>query len=449
MKRSGLLSGIGAVALCVGFAFRAAPCEGALQAAEAKLGLKLVAGDFVSPVGLIPFTGGSGKNLVWDQVGQVYLLTKGAPPKLFLDLQGRLVKLKVGFDERGVLGLALHPDFKRNGKLYAFYSAPLRAGAPAGFDHTARISEFKVSESDKAETDKEKVDLSSERLLLEIDKPQFNHNSGRIAFGPDGFLYIGVGDGGEGNDVGLGHAPIGNGQTLDTLLGKFLRIDVDHGNPYGIPQDNPFKNGKGRPEIFAYGVRNPWGFSFDRGGKHELFSADVGQDSFEEINIIVKGGNYGWNVREGFVCFDPKHPINPPEKCAEAGADGKPFIDPIVAYKNFKRFAKDPEARGISVTGGYVYRGKSLPHLQGRYIFADWSKNWIKGEGVLFAATKPASGGGRWSLAQLDLASHPQGHVGAYVVALGEDEDGELYVLTNDSNQLVGKTGKVYRLVPM
>ncbi len=445
MKKSDFLSGMRATVLGLVFAFQTPPCEGVLRAADVKPGLKLVAGEFVSPAGLIPLTDGSGKNLVWDQVGQVYLLAKGAPPKLFLDLQGRLVKLNEGFDERGVLGLALHPDFKRNGKLYTFYSAPLRAGAPAGFNHTARISEFKVSESDK-----EKVDVGSERLLLEIDKPQMNHNSGRLAFGPDGFLYIGVGDGGEGNDVGLGHPPIGNGQTLDTLLGKFLRIDVDHGSPYAIPQDNPFKNGKGRPEIFAYGLRNPWGFSFDRGGKHELFSADVGQDSFEEINIIVKGGNYGWNMREGFVCFDPKNPVKPPENCAEVGADGKPFIDPILAYKNFKRFAKDPEALGISVTGGYVYRGKSFPDLQGRYIFADWSMKWIKGEGVLFAATRPSSGGGtRWSLAPLELGSHPQGHVGAYVVAIGEDENGELYVMTNDSNQLVGKTGKVYRLVPM
>ncbi len=444
MKNLGLLSEIRTVVLSLCLAHGATLWGNVAQAAETKVGLRLVAGELVSPVVLIPLNDGSGKNLVCDQVGPIYLLTKGSPPKLLMDLQPRLAKLKAGFDERGVLGMALHPEFKSNGRLYVCFSAPLREGAPAGYDHTMRISEFKVSPSDK-----EKVELGSERLLLEIDKPQFNHNSGRLAFGPDGFLYIGVGDGGQAHDVGLGHPPMGNGQTLDTLLGKILRIDVNQGSPYGIPQDNPFKDGKAKPEIFAYGLRNPWGFSFDRGGKKELFAVDVGQDSFEEVNIIVKGGNYGWNVREGFVCFDPKNPVKPPENCPEKGADGKPFIDPILAYKNFKRFAKDPESLGISVTGGYVYRGKSFPHLQGRYIFADWSRIWIKGEGVLFVATRPASGGGKWSMAPLELSSHPQGHVGAYVVAMGEDEDGELYVLTNDSNQLTGRTGKVYRLVPM
>jgi len=414
------------------------------RSAETKPTLKLVAGDFVSPVVLVPYPGGSGKNLVVDQAGTIWLVGKGSAPKLFADFTERLVKLPAGFDERGVLGLALHPDFRSNGRLFVFYSAPLQPGAPQGYDHTARISEFKV-----ASDDKEKLDFASEKVLLQIHKPQMNHNSGRLAFGPDGYLYIGVGDGGNGNDVGLGHPPQGNGQSLDTLLGKMLRIDVNKGNPYGIPKDNPFKDGPGKPEIFAYGLRNPWGFSFDRGGKHELFSADVGQDSFEEINIIVKGGNYGWNTREGFICFDPKNPTSPPEKCAETGPDGKPFVDPILAYKNFKRFPKDPEARGISVTGGYVYRGKKLPQLQGKYIFADWSRNWIKGDGVLYVATRPASGKGPWSMTHLDLASHAQGQLGTYIVAFGEDEEGELYVLTNDSNQLVGKTGKVYRLVPM
>ena len=438
-KLSGALRALGA-ALCLGVCAFAAT----VSAAEPKIGLKLVAGDLVSPLVLVGYPGGDGKNVVVDQVGSIWLLAKGASPKLFADLASRMVALPQSFDERGVLGLAFHPQFRRNGKVYVFYSAPLRAGAPAGYNCTSRLSEFKVSS-----TDKEKLDLASERVVLQIDKPAMNHNSGRIAFGPDGFLYVGVGDGGDGNDVGLGHPPEGNGQTLDTLLGKMLRIDVDHGDPYAIPSDNPYKSGGGKPEIFAYGLRNPWGFSFDRGGKHELFSADVGQDSFEEINIIVKGGNYGWNKREGFICFDPKNPTSPPANCAETGPDGKRFVDPIIAYKNFKRFPKDPEARGISVTGGYVYRGKKLPQLQGRYIFADWSKLWIKGEGVLYVGTRPASGSGPWTMERLDLASHPAGHIGAYVVALGEDEEGELYILTNDSNQLVGKTGKVYRLAPM
>ena len=416
----------------------------ALHAADAKMTLKLVAGDFVSPVVLVPFPGAPGKNVVVDQVGTLWILSRGSAPKLFADLRSRIKPLPERFDERGVLGLAFHPKFESNGRLFVFYTAPLRAGGPAGFDNTCQVAEFKVKAGDR-----ESLDMDSEKVLLQIDHPQTNHNGGRLAFGPDGFLYISVGDGGAGNDVGLGHAPQGNGQSLDTLLGKLLRIDVDSAAPYGIPKDNPFKNGGGKPEIYAYGIRNPWAFSFDREGKRELFLADVGQDAFEEVNIIENGGNYGWNVREGFICFDPKSPTKPPEKCAEVGPDGKPFKDPILVYKNLKRFAKDPEGLGISITGGYVYRGKKLPNLKGRYVFADWSKEWIRGRGLLFVATRPSTGKGQWTMSPLTVESHPDGHLGTYVVALGEDADGELYILTNDSNQLSGKTGKIHRLEPM
>jgi len=239
----------------------------------------------------------------------VKLLSREGTPKVFFDIRAKLTKLKEGFDERGLLGLALHPKFKENGKFYAYYSAPARAGIPEKWDHTSHISEFRTLPNDRTQ-----ADPNYERLLLEIDKPQANHNSGRIAFGPDGFLYIGVGDGGNGSDVGVGHPPEGNGQTLTTHLGKVLRIDVDSGNPYGIPKDNPFANHKtARPEIFAFGLRNPWGLSFDRGGQRQLFLADVGQNMFEEVNIIVNGGNYGWNLREGYSGFDPKNPLKTPD----------------------------------------------------------------------------------------------------------------------------------------
>jgi hypothetical protein len=225
-----------------------------------------------------------------------------------------------------------------------------------------------------------------------------------------------------------------------------LRIDVNQGSPYGIPSDNPFADGKGgKAEIFAWGLRNPWGFSFDRGGQHELFSADVGQNRFEEVDIIVKGGNYGWNLREGFVCFDPKKPNNPPEDCPKTAADGKPLIDPILTYKNFTGFKKDPESRGISVTGGYVYRGKAIPQLQGKYVFGDWSRNWAKADGTVFVASRPASSSGKWTLETLPLGNPT---IPNYVVAFGEDSEGELYVLTNDRNGLMGTTGKVFKLVP-
>src|SRR5262249_57244771 len=192
-------------------------------------------------------------------------------------------------------------------------------------DCTSRVSEFRVVSGNPAQ-----VDAGSERVLIEVDKPQMNHNCGRLVFGPDGYLYIGLGDGGGANDNEHGHSPQGNGQDLKTFMGKILRIDVDRGTPYGIPSDNPFADGKqGRPEIFAYGLRNPWGISFDRGGAHELFAVDVGQNLFEELNIIVKGGNYGWRLREGFHGFDPKNANTPSENSVKTDALGRPLLDPV------------------------------------------------------------------------------------------------------------------------
>jgi glucose/arabinose dehydrogenase len=299
------------------------------------------------------------------------------------------------------------------------------------------VSEFKVTEGNLAQ-----VDLGSERLLLQIDQPQFNHNCGRLLFGPDGYLYIGSGDGGQGNDTGLGHNPqIGNGQDLTTHLGKILRIDVDKGQPYGIPSDNPYASGGGgKPEIYAYGFRNPWGISFDRAGSRELFAADVGQDAWEEVNVVTRGGNYGWRIREGFDCFDPKSSLKPPADCPKVGADGKPLIEPILVYKNFKRFMKDPDAKGISITGGYVYRGKAIPELAGKYVFGDWSRAWVNPDGVLFVASRGADK--KWTMETLPVK------VAGYIVAFGEDDDGELYVLTTGNNALKPRTGKVFKLVP-
>jgi len=416
--------------------------------AKSGVGLKLVAEGFVSPSNLIPLDDGSGRLLIADQVGTIHVLSKDGKlsDRLFFDIRDRMVKVRESFDERGLLGVALHPRFKDNRKLYIFYSGPLRQGAPAGFDHTSRISEFKVKADDYAQ-----VDPTSERLLLEIDKPQDNHNCGRIAFGPDGYLYIGTGDGGGANDTQPGHTPgLGNGQDTTKLLGKILRIDVDKGSPYAIPSDNPFADGqKGRPEIYAYGMRNPWGMSFDRGGTHELFAADVGQARFEEVDIIVKGGNYGWNLREGFHGFDPKQPNQAAEDAAKVGGFGEPLLDPILEYKNLTGFRNAPPPRGMSVTGGYVYRGKALPQWEGRYVFGDWSSNWAVPDGRLFVATRPAAGGKVWSTEVVETVSPAEGKIPAFIVAFGQDADGELYVLTNNSSQLVGKTGRVFKLVPM
>jgi glucose/arabinose dehydrogenase len=411
------------------------------------IGLKLVAEGFTSPVALVPLEDGSGRLLIADQVGTVHVLGKDGKLSdvLFLDVRNRLCKLNQGFDERGLLGLALHPRFKETRRLFAVYSAPLRKSAPTNWDHTLRLCEFKVLAQDTA-----RVDPASEKILLRIDKPYFNHNAGCIVFGPDGFLYVGVGDGGNANDVGLRASPRGNGQDLTTLLGKILRLDVDKGDPYSVPPDNPFVGrDKALAEIFAYGLRNPWRITFDRGGAHELFAGDIGQNLYEEVDIIVKGGNYGWNIREGFHCFDPKNPNQSPTDCPKVAPEGAPLLDPILEYKNRTGFNNAPDALGISVTGGYVYRGKALPQLVGKYIFADWSRIWIRPEGVLFAATRPSGPPGPWTFAPLDLATYPGGKINGYITAFGEDAEGELYVLTTANNLLAGKTGKVFKLVPM
>jgi glucose/arabinose dehydrogenase len=405
-----------------------------------------IAEGFVSPLNLVSLPDGSGRLLITDQVGTVHLLNKDGKldEKLFLDLRSKLTKLNQGFDERGLLGLALHPKFKSNRKLFIYYSAPRSSTAPTNWDHTSHLAEF------TAAADFSSADLASERVLLKIDEPQSNHNGGRILFGPDGYLYIGMGDGGGANDNDKGHSPQGNGQDTTTLLGKILRIDVNKGDTYAIPSDNPFADGKqGRAEIFAYGLRNPWGLSFDRGGDKELFVADVGQNLYEEINIIVKGGNYGWRVRESHVAFDPTKPNVPPTDSPKTDALGKPFIDPIAWYKHPARNKIDPtQIEGISVTGGYVYRGKAIKGLAGKYVFSDWSRTWALPDGVFFTATRTGKGkNSKWNLDSLPVTTTSGGKLGAYIVAMGEDDKGELYVMTNGRNSLTGQTGKVFKLV--
>jgi len=404
--------------------------------------LELVATNFVSPTTLVsePKT----ENLlVADQAGVIYRVKKGGATEPWLDLTTKTAKLNQGFDERGILGLALHPDFADNGRAFVVYSAPRRASAPESWDNTWTLSEFK--------TENGVAKLDSEKKLLEIDKPYFNHNGGSIAFGADGYLYAGVGDGGAGNDkedsakpaVG-GHSPGGNGQDLNRLLGKILRLDVSKPGVLGIPSDNPYAKGGGRPEIYAWGIRNPWRISFDR-ETHQLYVADIGQDLYEEVDIIKKGGNYGWPVREGFHCFNQEDGRNTPEECPCVGKDGKQFIDPAFEYKSYRSFPRDPGALGISITGGYVYRGKAIPALVGKYVFADWSRNMAVADGVLYVASHVGKGAS-WSIEKLSPQSHPD-KLGMCIPAFGEDADGELYVMTNNSSQLVGHSGKVWKIV--
>ena len=299
------------------------------------------------PAAAVVAPDGSGRQFLVQQGGTIRILPSdpsGGEAKMFLDISDRnLIAHKF---EEGLLGLAFHPRFKDNGKFYLYYTkqSPKRA----------RVVEMKVKSDDR-----DAADLSAERVLMEIPQPFWNHNSGNILFGPDGFLYIGVGDGGKGGD------PLQLGQNVFVLNGTILRIDVDRKDgdlEYGIPKDNPFiaKSGKTkgkvipghRPEIYAYGLRNPWGLFFDKAGR--LWCADVGQALWEEINLIENGGNYGWSIREGKIAF-PEALGNPPQ-------DAK-FIDPIHQY---------PRKDGISITGGFVYNGEKIPALKGAYIYGDW-----------------------------------------------------------------------------
>jgi glucose/arabinose dehydrogenase len=410
--------------------------------AAPRVSLTRVADGLTSPLSYVALP--DGRALIVDQPGLVRLLE--APGRLSeapaLDLRPRLSPINHGaFDERGVLGLALHPRFRKNGRVLVSYTAPRRPTAPADWDCTLRVSEFTVAASTGFI-----IDPASEKVRLEIDKPYANHNGGRIAFGPDGYLYVGVGDGGNANDEGK-RPGIGNGQSLDTLLGKILRIDVDTPAGHGIPRDNPFADGKvARPEIWAYGIRNPWGLSFDRAGDRALYSADVGQTLWEEVNIIRKGGNHGWRLREGAVGFNPKSPDKPLPEAPGTGARGEAFVGPVAVYKNRNGFKKDPDAHGISVTGGFVYRGKALPELRGDYVYGDWGRIWGVPGGTLLVAHRPKSGGASWAVEPLALGTPAK--VASYIVGFGEDNDGELYVLTNGNIGLTPGKGEVWKIVP-
>ena len=273
-------------------------------------------------------------------------------------------------------------------------------------DHQSVVSEF------TANVNPLRADIASERILLKIDQPESNHNGGEIKFGPDGFLYIGLGDGGGAGDR---HGERGNGQNLNTHLGKILRIDVNTDKSYLIPQDNPFvENKSAKPEIWAYGFRNPWRFSFDKkSGK--LFVADVGQNQYEEVNIVERGGNYGWKIMEANHCFEPE------KNCNMQG-----LKTPIFEYEH---------SEGISITGGYVYNGTEHSGLMGKYIFADWT-------GPMFFLEQS---GDIWKKGNIELINKPSGDL--KVLGFAEDKDGELYILTNREVGPKGKNGAIYKLI--
>jgi glucose/arabinose dehydrogenase len=431
------------------------------------VGLETVAEGLTAPVTATHAGDGSGRLFVVDQAGYVWILDDGVLlPEPFLDLTDAIVAVNPFFDERGLLGLAFHPDYADNGRFFVRYSRT-RDGDPGDpcLDrprgcHEEVLAEFRVSDEDPDRADPQGRDL------FVVDQPQFNHNAGQVAFGPDGHLYFSLGDGGGAHD-GLAdeppsHGPIGNGQNTATVLGAMLRIDVDaepaDGRAYALPADNPFVGTEGADEIYAYGFRNPYRFSFDR-ETGLLLLADVGQALYEEVDVVQKGGNYGWVVREGYECFDPFAPRTPPESCATTGPHGEPLLAPIAAYDHDE---------GVAIVGGFVYRGSAVPELYGKYVFGDFTRTFFPAAGRLFyldpaelpggaldgaAAAGPLPEGVVVSREPVELTvrelqrADASGPLDAYLLGFGEDEGGEIYVLTSGNLGPTGATGAVHRIV--
>jgi glucose/arabinose dehydrogenase len=336
--------------------------------------LEPFAGGLRSPTDIVSAGDGSGRLFVVEKAGTIRIVRGGAlAPQPFLDITALVGS---NGSEQGLLGLAFHPQYRTNGQFYVNYTD--KRGNTV-------VSRYKVSDQP------ERADAASASLILGVDQPYPNHNGGNLVFGPDGYLYIGLGDGGSAGD------PHGNGQNPNALLGKMLRIDVDHGAPYAIPPDNPFVGRSGyRPEVWALGLRNPWRYSFDR-ATGNLYIADVGQNVWEEVDFQPAGSrggeNYGWNKTEGAHCYPPR------AKCDPAA-----FVLPIGEYSHDK---------GWSITGGQVYRGAAQPALTGAYFFADYCSGqfWSLHRG----------GDGAWVQTELLKTS-------VQVSSFGEDEAGEIYV---------------------
>ncbi len=441
----------------------------AAQAAFPQLKLEVVCeNQIVSPVAMVPAGDGSGRMFIADQRGKIRIFRNGMlEPGNFLDLGPKLVPERVGYDERGLLGIAFHPGYGNSAspgyrRFYVFYIAtsPNAPGTTTNpVDSREVIAEYQVPVATP-----DVADPASERILLIWDKPQFNHAGGGLEFGPDGYLYFSVGDGGSSQDNNYGHTggtnlkpanAKGNAQDFTNLLGKLHRIDPlgtnGPGGQYGIPGDNPFvgsPNGE-RPEIYAFGLRNTWRFSFDSrpGGTNRLFAADVGQGEVEEIDIIdvAVGRNYGWRNKEG--TFIPTFSVNAP-------AMSSPAIDPIAQYAHPGIVKGSPALPqyGISCTGGYVYRGSAIPGLVGKYVFGDYSQSTTTASGPMLGVEETSPG--VWSLAFLDiLGGNP---IGRFIQGFGQDESGELYVLTKQTRPASGldpvtglPSGRILKIMPV
>ncbi len=348
------------------------------------LTLEPVVSGLARPTFLTHAGDGSGRLFVLEKPGLIRIIQNGSLlSEPFLDIR---TVVHDGGNEQGLLGLAFHPDYASNGRFFVAYTTT----------NTNSVAEYRVTSNPNV------ADPASGKVLIAAPDQYSNHNGGMLAFGPDGYLYIAMGDGGSSGD------PLNSGQSLDTLLGKILRIDIDSGNPYSIPASNPFVGESGaNGEIWAYGLRNPWRFAFDR-ETGDLWIADVGQNRLEELNFqpgsSAGGENFGWNIMEASDCFRP-----------QSGCDQSGLVLPIFEYTH---------GQGCSITGGYVYRGAAMPGLRGTYLFTDYCT------GNLWATQRA---GGEFTTEQI-------GKIPGGISSFGESEDGELY-LVNDPD------GVIYRLV--
>jgi glucose/arabinose dehydrogenase len=345
---------------------------------------RLVISGLQNAVGMANAGDGSGRLFILEQPGRIRIAKDGALlPEPFLDIVPQVDCC----GERGLLGLAFHPDYETNGFFYTNY---------IDLNGDTVIARFRASQ------DPDRADANSEFKIMGIDQPYPNHNGGSMVFGPDGYLYLGLGDGGSGGD------PLGNGQNPNTLLGKILRLDINSAEPYAIPPENPFNQGNGAPEVWAWGLRNPWRFSFDR-LTGDVYIGDVGQSAWEEIDYLPAGSpggaNFGWNYREGLHPFARNEAVPPADLV---------LIDPVAEYGH---------DQGISVTGGYVYRGEKLPEWNGIYLYGDY------GSGFVWGLLRDSQGA--WQNRLLF-------QTGSTIASFGEDEQGEIY--------LVDHQGDVYRL---
>lgn len=365
--------------------------------------LEEVADGLEGPVALENAHDGSGRLFIGEQGGKIRIVKNGKLLKEpFLDIRSSLVHMENKYMNVGLLGFAFHPDFKHNGRFFVHYIAP---EGKKGAANKSVLAEFHVSKEnpDKA--------TPTGKIILQVAQPGQSRNGGNIVFGSDGDLYMGFGDGG---DIHSKDTITGNSQDLSQLLGKIIRIDVDHGSPYSIPKDNPFIE-KARPEIWAYGFRMPWRISFDA-MTGELFCGDVGESNYEEVDIVRKGGNYGWKAMEAAHIHDTV--------LYEKGGD---FVAPIAAYKH---------PTGICLIGGYVYRGSEYPSMQGKYIFADWTGK------VFYLQQK----GHRWILHNCHFKGNRDNQFPFRINSFGEGEDHALYMVTQNKIGALSPTGVIYKL---